>query len=85
MSQLGVKSWARLAQDAGVRDTSSFGACMGNPTATSLVDSGRALSGRLQLRGTPTIVVNGWKTKGPSLPEVERVLSAFRDGKTPDR
>jgi len=82
---IGVKSWTAFARDAGVRDTTEFVGCLGNPKATVMVDSGRALAERLQIPGTPTILVNGWRTRGPSLTEVERVVSAFRAGKKPER
>ena len=82
---LGVRSWTDFAREAGVRDTTAFVACLGNPRATQLADSGRALGERLRIRGTPTILVNGWQTKSPSLTEVERVVSAFRAGKKPAR
>lgn len=61
---IGVKSWTAFARDAGVRDSSAFVECLGNPRATVLVDSGRALAERLQIPGTPTILVNGWRTRG---------------------
>lgn len=82
---IGIKLWAAFARDAGVRDSSAFVRCMGNPGATALVDSGRALGERLGIKGTPTILVNGWQTRNPSLAEAERVISAFRAGKTPER
>lgn len=79
---LGLKSWVKCAADAGIKDTVTFAKCH-QKGVPALVDSGRALAARLQLRATPTIVLNGWKIGEPSEEEVLRVATELRAGRRP--
>lgn len=61
---LGFFSWAKFAELAGVHDLSEFDACIREPRSLERVDSGAALTARLQIPGTPTFVVNGHSVTG---------------------
>jgi protein-disulfide isomerase len=69
---LGLKSWNSFARDAGIRDTASFNECLSSSTAVEMVDRGIAFADKLQITGTPTVVVNGWRL---SFPPPERILA----------
>lgn len=58
---LGLKPWAGYATEAGVPDTAAFNACASTTTATARIDEGLRIGNAIGVRGTPTIVVNGWK------------------------
>ncbi len=57
---LGLKSWVSFARDAGVSDSARFARCVTDTVHLAAVDRGIALARKLGLKGTPTIVVNGW-------------------------
>lgn len=62
---LGLKSWAAIAREAGVRDTIRFGECVRGADGFGRIDAGRAIAKRIGARGTPLIVVNGWRFDAP--------------------
>lgn len=62
---LGLKSWASFANDAGIRDTTSFAQCSRASSRVTRADSGTAIARRIGALGTPTIMVNGWLFKTP--------------------
>lgn len=80
---LGLKSWSSLAVDASIPDTAAFSTCRGRPEAATLVDSGLALSRRLRINSTPTVMVNGWRVPGPSLEELSRVTIEVLERRKP--
>lgn len=81
---LGLKPWTAIARTAGVTDTGRFALCLSRPTAFPRIDSGLAIAARLGVRGTPTIIVNGWRFPvAPTDAEMDRVISALLDGKKP--
>jgi len=79
---VGLKSWASFAREAGVRDTVSFWQCLKRGRAP-LVDSGIALSARLGVNATPTVILNGWRVPNVTEEEVRRVIAAIRQQRDP--
>jgi protein-disulfide isomerase len=61
---LGKKSWFSIAAKAGVRDSSRFMACMSSSDVPERVRIGMKEGRALELRGTPTLFVNGWRFDG---------------------
>lgn len=72
---LGLKSWVSFAREAGVRDTVQFARCLTIARAP-FVDSGLAWAKRLNARGTPTVIVNGWLFSAP--PDSATLVAAIR-------
>lgn len=62
---LGLKSWASYGRDAGVPDTLGFEQCSRGNIPLRRIDDQRAAGERLGIRGTPTIMVNGWLFSAP--------------------
>lgn len=62
---LGTLPWVELARRSGVAEIESFSRCLEDTTALRLVNAGRLLAEKLKLRGTPTILVNGWMFPSP--------------------
>jgi len=80
---LGSLSWSDLARRSEVVDSIAFKVCFTGPTPPR-VTRGIELAKELNLRGTPTIIVNGWKYAG-GLPEsaLISVIENTLAGKTP--
>ena len=75
--------WTSLAQRAAITDYISFKQCLQNPLDSVHVARVAELARRLGVRGTPTVVVNGWLLD-PSTPErVEAATIALLQGKSP--
>lgn len=81
---LGLKSWTAFATDAGVPDLSGFQACVDEPGLPEKVGSGLAFAEAVEIRGTPTIVVNGWDLGSPpSYERLTEVVEEVRRGGSP--
>lgn len=70
---LGVLPWSVLAARANVPSLDAFDQCLSDSSSLARVDSGRAVSARLQIPGTPTFVVNGHLITGGG-PDTLRAL-----------
>jgi protein-disulfide isomerase len=62
---LGIRPWTRLADDAGVADTSKFQKCRQQASEKPLLSAGIELGRELGVHGTPTVVVNGLRFQTP--------------------
>jgi predicted DsbA family dithiol-disulfide isomerase len=58
---LGLKSWTSYARESGIADTVSFATCVKNTSKSTLIDAGLAAGKQIDIRGTPTVLINGWK------------------------
>ncbi len=75
---LGLVSWGSLADEAGIRDTVRFSQCTKASSNIHQVDIGMALGKSIGVRGTPTVVMNGWRFQRPPTPdELTQVLDAL--------
>ncbi len=72
---IGLRSWETYARDASVNDTALFRAC-NSAKAKERIIAGRTWGERIELRATPTILVNGWRFSG--VPD-DRALGAAID------
>jgi protein-disulfide isomerase len=78
---LGLKSWGRFARDAGIADTSRIAACATSPTPVASIDSGLAFAHVIGAKGTPTVIVNGWRfTQPPTRAALDSAVRAHRKG-----
>lgn len=78
--QLGSVPWTVLARAAGIDDTLSYEECLVRPATASRVEDDIAIGQRLGVRGTPTVMVNGWMLPSPPTADslsamIERVLA----------
>lgn len=79
---LGLKSWGAFALEAGISDTATISRCATDPAPVTRIEAGRAFGDRLHVRGTPTVIVNGWLLPyTPSEEELEKMIEEFAKGK----
>lgn len=82
--QFGLKPWSEFATEAGVPDSTAFETCVKRTDPIPRVAEGKALGKLLDVQGTPTIVINGWKLgRPPSLEEMDHMVKAILAGKSP--
>jgi protein-disulfide isomerase len=58
---LGLKSWGHYALEAGIKDTSRVNECVRNLKFNSRIDAGTKFGESIQVGGTPTVLINGWR------------------------
>jgi protein-disulfide isomerase len=73
---LGIRSWAKIGQDAGLVDTIAFESCRAKSVVAARIDSAKAAATALKIPGTPTIWVNDWQYSTP--PDLETLLRDIR-------
>jgi protein-disulfide isomerase len=73
---LGFKTLTAFAMDAGVRDTARFNRCVADTVEVERIERGLALGKKIGLRGTPTVVVNGWHFN--RIPDEDLLRETFR-------
>jgi protein-disulfide isomerase len=82
--QFGLKRWAAFATDAGVPDLAAFELCLESRSPIPRITEGRELGKQLDVQGTPTIVINGWKLgHPPSEEELDGMVKAILAGRNP--
>ncbi len=80
----GLKPWSAYAAEAGVRDTAAFATCARDTAPIARVEQGRRLGEALDVNGTPTILINGWRFPTvPSDAQLRGAIRAFQQGKEP--
>jgi protein-disulfide isomerase len=80
----GLKPWSEFATEAGLPDVAAFEICMKSTEPAQQIELGKQLGKELEVRGTPTLIVNGWKlTPAPRLEELDRMVKAVLAGKSP--
>ena len=80
----GSTRWETLAAKAGIGDLAKFESCMQSGIVASRIDSGIALARRLGMRGTPTVLVNGWRFElPPSEQQLREVIDDLLAGRKP--
>jgi protein-disulfide isomerase len=81
--KFGLKSWSEFASEAGVADSATFDSCIKRTDPIPRVTEGRVLGNQLDVQGTPTVVVNGWKLgRPPTLDEMDHMVKAILAGKS---
>jgi protein-disulfide isomerase len=80
----GLKSWTSYARDASVKDTIRFGKCVSQNEKVPRVEDGVALGTQLEISGTPTIVIDGWRFEAPPSDTLLRqTIEALLAGRKP--
>lgn len=79
---LGLKSFGAFAAKAGVADTSRLVSCTRRPGEPVSVSRGRALATKLGVRGTPTVLINGWRfSVAPGVARLNEVINDVLAGR----
>jgi protein-disulfide isomerase len=82
--QFGLKPWDDYATAAGVPDLAALDACIKKTDPIQRVEEGKALGAKLDVRGTPTIIINGWKLgRPPTEKELDQMVQRVLAGKQP--
>ena len=71
---LGLKPWVAYAADAGVPDLRAFEKCNASTQPVQLVERGVALAESLNVKATPTVIVNGWRYSSPPVDSLAILL-----------
>jgi protein-disulfide isomerase len=81
---IGLKPWVSYAVEAGVPDTAAFGRCVQADELGPRIGAGFELGQQLQVRGTPTVMVNGWRfASPPSLADLTLTIDELLEGRRP--
>jgi len=76
--------WDKFARDAGVADLTIFNACVQSNEPVTRIVEGRRLAEKLNIQGTPTVVINGWKFPHPPGAErLDRIVQAILAEESP--
>ena len=82
---LGSVPWTDFGRDVGVADMTQFESCVDDARPLQKIENGKKLAEKMNVRGTPTIIVNGWRL--PFMPSPEdfgEILESVADGKSPN-
>jgi protein-disulfide isomerase len=80
----GLKPWSEYAIEAGVSDHAAFEACVTSTAPIPRIESGREFGTKLDIKGTPTLIINGWQlAQPPTSGELEGMVKAVLSGKSP--
>jgi protein-disulfide isomerase len=74
---LGLKPWKSYAAEAGVKDVSRFSKCEADTTTSLAITDGLQIGKDLGVRGTPTVMLNGWLYSGGT--DTTRLFKAIDD------
>lgn len=80
----GSITWVEIAKLSGVPDILQFEACViATETSKSIVEA-KVLAEKIAVKGTPTLIVNGWMLPiPPSLEQFDQIVRNVTDGKPP--
>lgn len=82
--QFGLKPWREYAVAAQVPNLEAFDDCTKKTDSIARVEAGKQLGAKLDIRATPTVIINGWKLgRPPSEQELDTMVKAVLAGKSP--
>jgi protein-disulfide isomerase len=80
----GLKPWAEYATAADVPDLTAFDVCIKRTGPVSRIEEDTQLGKKLDIRATPTLIVNGWMLgQPPTAEELDAMVKAILAGKSP--
>jgi protein-disulfide isomerase len=80
----GLKPWSAYAREAGVADLAEFNTCNAQTEELPRVKQGLKVGEDIGVRGTPTILLNGWRfPQPPTYRELEAPITNLLAGKSP--
>ncbi len=78
-ADLGSRSLLSFVSEAAIRDSAAFSTCLVNAERISSIDSDIQLARTMNLRGTPTVIINGMLYASvPDSARLERVVAYLR-------
>jgi len=81
---LGVVPWLDFAKQAGILDINQFDACVKDTGPVEGIEQSKKLAENMDVWGTPTIIVNGWKLPlTPSSEDLEKIVENVLNGRPP--
>jgi len=81
---IGHRSWTRFAQLAGVSDTAALLQCMTDSLSLADVRADKELGERLDVAGTPTVILNGWRYPlPPNKDSLQHIFTELGKGASP--
>ena len=80
---LGLKTWGSYAIAAGILDTSAFVRCAAGTELLPRVEDGLAMGNKLGVKGTPTVLVNGWRFTALPTDSLAHMVDRIISGKSP--
>lgn len=83
-ASFGALSWVELGRQANVPDLEQFQVCVDSTERIERVVEGTRLASKFGVRGTPTLLVNGWLLpRPPNGEELDRIVRDVLKGGTP--
>jgi len=83
---MGVKPWTSFASDVRIDNVKRFSKCVSDTITIDRIERGLALGALIELKGTPTVIVNGWRFPvTPPDTQFRRVVGDLLAGKEPQR
>ena len=80
----GVKPWGEYATAAGVPNVNDFDTCAKSTEPVARIEQGKQLAKSLEIQGTPTLIINGWKlSEPPTAEQLDAMVKAILAGKSP--
>jgi len=80
----GITPWSEFATDAEVPNLAAFQSCVQRNDPVWRGVEGLSLGKQLDVKATPTLIVNGWKlSRPPEAEELDHLIKAILAGKTP--
>jgi protein-disulfide isomerase len=78
----GLKTWGDYASEAGVSNLPTFEACLKRDDPRGLIGEGKRLATKLDVKGTPTLIINGWMLgRPPNEQELNQMVLRVLAGK----
>jgi protein-disulfide isomerase len=79
--EIGVVPWAEFGERIGLKDLPKFAECMAEEAPVEKIRVGQRLATSAGIRGTPTVLINGWKlSRPPSATELEQIVENILSG-----
>ena len=83
-SEFGLRPWRDFAMRAGVEDLQAFDACVSSDAPAQRILTGRHFGDKLEIRSTPTLIVNGWRlNRPPDAKELDLIVKNILAGRKP--
>lgn len=80
----GSEPWTHFAIQANIEDISGFDKCVSAADPLPRIEQSKIVADRLGVRGTPTVLVNGWKLPvAPSMEVFDQIVGNVLEGKAP--
>lgn len=84
--EFGSVPWEQLARQVGVSNIDRFDACLRDTQPIERIQRAKDVADNMEVRGTPTVFVNGWKLPAPpSMAQFEIIIKNVAEGKPPAR